>query len=142
MEIYILDFSLNKCVASIYTLFNHLEKNKVFLFNDEISKKILTCLHPILPSLSSKLFKKLFEDVPKNFIWPNINKDLLEDNNLNLPIQIKGKMVTTIKTTKGYNEDEILKLIYKIEKVKNKVLDKKIIRVINVQDKIINIITS
>ena len=142
MEIYILDFSLNKCVASIYTLFNHLEKNKVFLFNDEISKKILTCLHPILPGLSSKLFKKLFEDVPKNFIWPNINKNLLEDNNLNLPIQIKGKMVTTIKTTKGYNEDEILKLIYKIEKVKNKVLDRKIIRVINVQDKIINIITS
>ena len=51
-------------------------------------------------------------------------------------------MITTIKTTKGYNEGEILKLIYKIEKVKNKVLDKKIIKVINVQDKIINIITS
>ena len=142
MEVYILDFSLNKCVAAIYTLFNHLEKNKVFLFNDEISKKILTCLYPILPRLSSNLFKKLFKDVPRNFIWPNIDKDLLKDNNLNLPIQIKGKMITTIKTTKGYNEGEILKLIYKIEKVKNKVLDKKIIKVINVQDKIINIITS
>ena len=142
MEIYILDFSLNKCVAAIYTLFNYLEKNKVFLFNNEISKKILNCLYPILPRLSTDLFEKLFTDIPKNFIWPNINRNLLEDNNLNLPIQIKGKMITTIKTTKGYNEGEILKLIYKIEKVKNKVLDKKIIKVINVQDKIINIITS
>ena len=49
----ILNFSLNKCVANIYTLLNFLEKNKIYLGNNEISKKILVCLYPIIPRMSS-----------------------------------------------------------------------------------------
>ena len=56
----ILSFSLNKCVADIYTLFNYLEKEKVFLYNSEISKKILICLYPIAPKMSLKISNKLF----------------------------------------------------------------------------------
>ena len=48
----ILDFSLNKCVADIYTLFNYLEKNKIYLSNNELSNKIIICIFPILPKLS------------------------------------------------------------------------------------------
>ena len=50
--------------------------------------------------------------------------------------------MTTIDTVKGYKESEILKEIYKLDKIKNKIINKKIVKVINVQDKIINIITS
>ena len=35
-----------------------------------------------------------------------------------------------------------LKSIYEIDKIKNKILDRKVLKVINVQDKIINIITT
>ena len=59
-----------------------------------------------------------------------------------LPIQIKGKLVTTINTKKGYQEKNLLETIYKIDKIKNKLKEKKVIKVINVQDKIINIITN
>ena len=48
-------FHLNKCVANIYTLFNFLEKNKISLANHELTKKILTSLYPIVPSLSSRI---------------------------------------------------------------------------------------
>ena len=65
---------------------------------------------------------------------------LVEENEITLPIQINGKMITTIDTQKGYNQDDLLKLICKIEKVENKISDKKILKVINVQNKIINII--
>ena len=51
----ILSFSLNKCIADVYTLFNYLEKEKVFLYNSEISKKILICLYPIAPKMSLKI---------------------------------------------------------------------------------------
>ena len=74
--------------------------------------------------------------------WPKINQTLIEENEINLPIQIKGKLITTINTKKGYNEEELLEKIYKIKKINNKINGKKIVRVINVQDKIINIITS
>ncbi len=137
----ILSFSLNKCVADIYTLFNYLEKEKVFLYDHEISKKILICLYPIVPKMSLKVSMSLFQNA-KYGNWPIVNTNLLVETDLNLPIQIKGKLVTTIKTKKGYNEKEILKLIYEIDKVKNKMINKEVIKIINVQDKIINIITN
>ena len=118
-----------------------MEKEKVFLNDSEISKKILICLYPIAPKMSLKISNKLFNT---NIMseWPGINNELLEESSINLPIQIHGKLITTIKTEKGYNEKDILKSIYQIEKVKNKILERKVIKVINVQDKIINIITN
>jgi leucyl-tRNA synthetase len=137
----ILNFSLNKCVASIYTLLNLLEKSNIYLSNHILSKKILICVFPIIPRLASKIFKKLFDEEIIECQWPEIDQNLLEEKELVLPIQIKGKLITTVTTKKDYNEKELLEEIYLIDKVKNKISDKKIIKVINVQNKIINIIT-
>ena len=136
----ILNFSLNKCVADIYTLFNYLEKEKIYLNDSEISKKILVCLYPFVPKMSLKISNTLFKS--KNTTnWPSIDETLLSETHINLPIQIHGKLVTTIETKKGYVEKDILKSIYQIDKIKSKIHDRKVIKVINVQDKIINIIT-
>ena len=140
MEKNILSFSLNKCIANIYTLINFLEKNRIYLKDHEVSKRVLICLFPIIPRLSSLLFNKLFNDEISNQNWPKINQSLIEENEINLPIQIQGKLISTINTKKGYNERDLLEDIYKIEKINNKINGKKIVRVINVQDKIINII--
>ena len=142
MEKNILTFSLNKCVANIYTLLNYLEKNKIFLGNDDLSKKVLVCLFPITPRLSSMLSTDLFKIKISDLLWPEINMKLIEEKEINLPIQIKGKLISTINTKKGYNEKDLLEQIYKIEKISSKITGKKIIKVINVQDKIINIITN
>ena len=118
-----------------------MEKTNSYLFDSKLSKKILTCIYPILPKLSLSIGKDLFGD--NNFkCWPDINLDLLEENEIKLPIQIQGKFVTTIVTNKNYIEEEILNTIYGLDKIKSKILDKKIIKVINVQGKIINIITN
>ena len=140
MEKNINNFSLNKCIASIYTLFNFLEKNKIYLHKNELSKKILVCVFPIVPSLSSKLYLNLFKEKISTQSWPSINLELLEENDITLPIQINGKLISTILTPKNYSESEILDEIYNINKVKKILTDKKVIKVINVQNKIINII--
>ena len=130
---------MNKCVADIYTIFNYLEKRDIYLYDDKLSEKILTCLFPILPKLSSSLNKSLFK---KNSFknWPTINEDLLFESKIKLPIQIQGKLITVVETKKGYSEDEILKNIYKLDKIRNKIGDKEVTKIINVQNKIINII--
>ena len=138
----ILSFSLNKCVASIYTLFNFLEKNNIFLSNHELSKKILICLYPIIPNYSSNIYLNLFSEKIDECLWPIIDLKLLEKNEIDLPIQIHGKLITTINTKKDYNEENLLKDIYKIDKIQKKIDGKKVTKVINVQNKIINIITS
>jgi len=142
MEKNILNFSLNKCVANVYTLLNFLEKNNFYLGENNLSKKILICLFPLAPTLSSKLFHKLFNIEFIDHLWPEVNQKLIEENDIKLPIQINGKLKSTINTKKGYNEKDLLEEIYKIEKINIKIREKKILKVINVQDKIINIITN
>ena len=138
----ILNFSLNKCVASIYTLFNYLEKDFIFLSNHELSKKILICLYPIIPNYSSNIYINLFGEKIEKCLWPIIDLKLLEKSEINLPIQIHGKLITTINAKKDYNEENLLKDIYKLDKIQKKIDGKKVIKVINVQNKIINIITN
>ena len=138
----ILNFSLNKCVANIYTLFNYLDKSKIYLGKDILSSKILICLYPILPKLSGKIYKGLFSEELRNSKWPSVDKDLLFDNNLELPIQINGKFILTIPVNKGYEYEVLLDTVYKLNKIKAKIAEKKVVKVINVQDKIINIIIS
>ena len=137
----ILSFSLNKCVADIYTLFNYLEKTKTYLYDSDLSKKVLTCIFPILPKLSLAINRNLF-NTEKFKDWPEPDHKLLIENKIQLPVQIQGKLVTTINTNKGYSEKEILVSIYAMDKIKNKMFNKKVLKVINVQDKIINIITN
>ena len=137
----ILNFSLNKCVADIYTLFNYLEREKVYLSDSKLSHKIIICIFPILPKLSLSLNKNLFNS-SKFSKWPTVRAELLIEDQINLPVQINGRFATTIQTKKGYDKDVILDTIYKLDKIKNKITEKKIIKVINVQDKIINIIIS
>ena len=72
----------------------------------------------------------------------DIDYKLLEEEDIELPIQVKGKLTSTIKTKKGYKENDIMKLIYQIDKIKAKIDGKEVIKIINVQDKIINIITN
>ena len=120
-------------------LFNYLERRNVYLHKNNLSNKILTCLFPILPNLSSTISKSLFKNEKFN-LWPNLNDNLLKQDKIVLPIQVQGKLVTTIDTKKGYLEEDILKSIYQLDKIKNKIKNKKILKVINVQDKIINII--
>ena len=98
-------------------------------------------MYPILPSLSAKTYKNLFHKEIETTTWPIVDKNLLIDNQLDLPIQINGKFTSTISTEKGYKEDHLLEAIYKLDKIKNRLSNKKVRKVINVQNKIINIIT-
>jgi leucyl-tRNA synthetase len=142
VELNILNFSLNKCVASIYTLLNYLEKNKVYLHNNKLSRKILICLFPIVPRLSKKIYLELFNQEINKQKWPDIDQSLLAESEIELPIQVNGKLVTTMKTIIDYNEEEQLALIYKNEKIKKRIEEKSIKKVINVKNKIINIIVN
>ena len=120
----ILNFALNKCVANIYSLFNYLKKIK-FTCQKIFSAKNNSLFISNCTSVSNiYLSKSLFSDILSND-WPIIDKSLLEENEIILPIQIKGKLITTIKAAKDYKEEEILKDIYQIDKVKMKINEKK-----------------
>ena len=133
------NLSLNKYIANIFTLFNYMEKKRINIKN-ELGKKILICLYPLFPSFIDKIFKELFAEAIEENNWPDIDESYIREKIINLPIQVNGKFITTYQTQIDYKIDDIYDNLMSIPKVSEKIKDKKIIKKINVQNKIINLI--
>ena len=131
--------SLNKYIANIFTLLNYAEKNQINIKN-EVGKKILICLYPLFPSFIEELFMDLFKDSIDKNKWPEIDQELIKEEIINLPIQINGKFITTYETQINYKINDIYDNLIAIPKVNEKIKNKKLIKKINVQNKIINLI--
>ena len=136
----ILAFTFNKCVAEIYTLLNHLEKEKAYIGSSEYGLKILSCLFPIIPSLVEDILLNKFKETLNILEWPVVGDNEIQETVLKLPIQINGKFIMTTEVENNYKEEELLKLILKIKKINDKIGDIKIKKIVHVQNKIINII--
>ena len=136
----IVSFSFNKCVAEIYTLLNYLEKHKVFTGNTDLGKKILTCLFPIIPSITIRILEDKFNGLSAELKWPLVDASEIEEESINLPIQINGRFTTTYSVDKKYKEDELLKIVLEVAKIKEKVKDSPIKKIIHVKNKFLNII--
>ena len=69
-----------------------------------------------------------------------IDKSFIKEKNIDLPIQINGKFVTTYQTQIDYEINDIYDNLINISKVNEKIKNKKLVKKINVQNKIINLI--
>ena len=94
-------------------------------------------LNPLAPHITSEMYEIIFK---KNIIdekWVDYDKNYLVKDEINLPIQINGKMKKTILVNQEIEEKEL------IDKIKNeypKLINGNILKVIYVKGKIINII--
>ena len=97
-------------------------------------------MYPLFPSFIDKIFTQLFEDKIEKYNWPEVDKSFIKKKNIDLPIQINGKFVTTYQTQIDYEINDIYDNLINISKVNEKIKNKKLVKKINVQNKIINLI--
>lgn len=126
---------LNTCIAAFMSFIKKLKEDG-FITKEEF--RIFTILlNPLAPHITSEIYENVFN---KNIIddkWPKYDEKYLEKNEINLPIQINGKMKKTIYVSKEISQDEV------IEKIKEEYPDlikDDIVKIIYIQGKIINII--
>jgi leucyl-tRNA synthetase len=137
-------FTYNVIIASMYETYNflikHIEKNinkKDLLEN---YKKILTVFSPIIPHFTNECLVDVGSD--QKLKWPIVNKDYLNNENIDYVIQINGKKRTVINAEMNLKEEEILN-IAKNEKLLDKYLNNKSIKkVIFVKNRLINILVN
>ena len=72
--------------------------------------------------------------------WPKVDIKLIEKENIKIAIQINGKTRDVIEIEKGANQKFVEKLCKNNKKIKNKIENETIKRVIFVKDRIINFI--
>ena len=136
------NFSYNVIIANMYETYNflikHIEKNINTKDLLENYTKILTIFSPIIPHLTSECLLDIGYE--KKLNWPIINKNYLENQNIDYVIQIDGRKRASVKAAKNLIEENILN-IAKNEKLLDKYLkNKSIKKIIFVKNRLINIL--
>ena len=135
-------FSYNKIIANFHELYFELNKVLSNSYSKDVLlknyKKILIVMTPVIPHFASECLS-LLENETK-FNWPEIDKNLLIEDDINFVIQINGKTRGVLNLKRDTSEIELINQIKKDKTLFKHIENKKIKRKIFIPNKLINII--
>ena len=128
----------NTAVSSLMILANNYDE-KESITKDEY-RLLLTLLNPIAPHITEELNEKLgFEPICQT-TWPKYDEAKTIDSEIEIPIQINGKVKDTVKIQKESDEETVKYLVHENENISKLLEDKTIVKEIYVKGKIYNIV--
>ena len=139
------DFHFNNAIASIRSLFNSVSSYKIINKLDEAvvlytTKKLLILVNPMVPHIAEELWEILNgHEMICNQAWPQVNTFYLQQNNVEIPIQVNGKMRAIINVPYDTNKLELEKIALK-EKNVLKFLNGKPKKVIVIPNRVVNFV--
>lgn len=141
-------FQLNTAVAAIMEMVNtlYLEAEKVQTENEKAAfagslKTLITILCPFTPHLCEELAETAgLKGFVSKWQWPNFKDEYTIKDEVNIVVQINGKVRAELKFPRGVAEDEAVNVALKDEKVLFHTKDKTIVKKIFVKDKLISLV--
>ncbi|MAH97923.1 MAG: leucine--tRNA ligase [Euryarchaeota archaeon] len=134
------DLKFNTGVSQLMILTNHLSTLEIL--DKKILHQFLILLNPFAPHIAEELNEKLGYSQLTEANWPEYNEDFLVENKTIIAVQFNGKTRGKAEVKLDINKDEVLELVEKTVYGKKYLSDSEIRKVIYIQNKIINIITS
>ena len=134
----ILATKFNTAISAIMILVNEIYKvNK--LTNDEY-KKLILLVSPFAPHIANELFETMgYGENIESSNWPEIDEKALVLSEIEIPVQVNGKVRGVIKVNADATQEEIVEVSKSNEEI-SKHLAGNIVKVIYVPKKILNII--
>ncbi len=136
-------FGFNVAIASIYKIYTFYNKqiNKEDWGSNFYKnyKNILEIINPIIPHFSNECLEKLNYSV-EDIKWPSINKKYLEEEILQIVTQVNGKKRKVFSINKSIDKEKIINDIKNDNQIKKYLYNKKIIKTIYIENKLINFI--
>jgi len=135
----ILDFKFNTAVAALMEFYNSYSKEK---FDNKDLEKLVIVSAPILPHISEEIWcntmgKKYSVHTQK---WPEIDKELLEDEKIEIPVQINGKVRGKILISKESTQDQIQQIVLSSNTLGPLLSEKQIKKFVYVPQRIVSIV--
>jgi leucyl-tRNA synthetase len=129
----------NTAISAMMILANEMDKQEKI--NDIDYEILITLLSPFAPFLSEELWEKLGhkESIFKEK-WPEYDKKLIKDEEIDLIVQINGKVRDKIKVSADISEEEAKKIVLESERIKNFIGDNKIKKTIFVKGRLLSIV--
>jgi len=135
-------FHYNVIVANLYETYNFLIKeiNRDLNSSDllENYESILKIMRPVIPHMTAECLNELNTKNQDN--WPEVNKEYILDNEVNVVIQINGKKRSIINIQKNLDEKTLITAVKEDTSVKKILENNIIIRTIYVKNRLINLI--
>jgi leucyl-tRNA synthetase len=130
---------LNTAISSLMTLINEVTKRrKVSSSTLEIIAKLLA---PFAPHIAQEFWQHLgHQDSIAYAPWPNYDAAKIIDEEVNIAIQINGKLRNVIKVSRGSTQEDVHQAALASSQVTNYLKDKSIAKLIFVQDKLLNFV--
>jgi leucyl-tRNA synthetase len=139
----------NTCVAAIMELVNDIQSSDAQLAAGEVPapvirevlRTLVLLLAPFAPYLAAELWEELGE---KGFVlrasWPVSDPALAKEDELEIPVQINGKLVTVVRVAADADAKAIEAAALADEKVQSRIAGKTVVKVIVVPGKLVNLV--
>jgi leucyl-tRNA synthetase len=139
----------NTCVAAIMELVNEMQAADAQLNAGEVPapvvrdllRALVLMLAPFAPFLAAELWEELGETTPVlRAPWPKSNPELAKEDEIEIPVQVNGKLVTVLRVAAGADSKTIETAAFADEKVKTRIAGKTMAKVIVVPGKLVNLV--
>ncbi len=128
------NLKLNTCTSACM-IFVKKCKEDGFITKEEL-RQFLIVLNPLAPHITSELYEQVFGCDILDATFPTYDESKLEKSQIDLPVQINGKMKGTVSVSKNNTKEEVEEICYSAGKVQKDQVKK----VIFVPGRIINFI--
>jgi len=111
------------------------------IFSKEDLEKITIASAPIFPHLAEEIWEKTGHNYSIHMQgWPEIKKEHLEDEKVEIPVQINGKVRGKITVSSEIMEDEVREKVLLQKDLEPYLKGKDIKKLIYVKNRIVNIV--
>jgi leucyl-tRNA synthetase len=139
----------NTCVAAIMELVNELQASDADLASGAVPAPVLRdllcnlvlLLAPFAPFLAAELWEDLGEQgAILRAPWPQSNPELAKEDELEIPVQINGKLVTVVRVPSDASRDQMQSTALADEKIRGRLDGKQPAKIIIVPGKLVNLV--
>ena len=129
----------NTAISQMMIFINSATKEEII--PKEYAEGFIKLLSPVAPHISEELWNRLgHSDTITYEAWPTYDESKLVDEEINLPVQVNGKVRATIKVPVDATEEQIKEIAHQAENVLAHIQGKTIVKEIYVKNKIYNIV--
>jgi len=133
-------FSFNTAISAMMIFVNHLSKEAVR--PKAVVEKFVLIVAPFAPHIAEELWEKLgHTDSIAYESWPEYDRELIKEKEIELAIQVKGKIKDRIVVSTDADEEQIRQKALSCEKVIAALAGKEPKKIIVIKSRLVNIVT-
>ncbi len=138
------DLSFNTAIAQMMIFVNEFTTAEPRPI--EALRVLLRLLSPFAPHLAEEMWERLgkafagFDGLASQQAWPDYDEKLLVDDEVEILLQVNGKPCDRVTVSKGMSDSDLEALALANEKVREKIENKAVVKVIVVRGKLVNVV--